>query len=97
MRLPLCLLLAVLAGCSTFEPGPVRSIEWQEWQDGAAMRRFCDERVPQVGRNVFVSAPLPFVGCYRERGPLCIVHTLRDDTDTLGHEVKHCFKGRFHG
>ena len=93
MRL-LLLLCAALAGCSTVS-GPVRSVEWVEWTDRAALRHFCDERVPMAGKFVSVSANL--IGCYRERGPVCIAHTMKDDTDTLGHEVKHCFKGRFHG
>lgn len=42
---------------------------------------------------------LNVVGCYRDGGVVCRVYTLKNDPeehDTLGHEVKHCFQGRFH-
>lgn len=77
-------LLVMLAGCSF---NGARNITWEVVPTLQELQQICWTKSPNV------------VGCFRDGGVVCRVYTLEGDKeehDTLGHEVKHCFKGRFH-
>ena len=103
MRLTHLLLLLLLGGCAT-QPAAIpqdgalsRQITWVISDDP---QRDCD----RIGGGRRTILPLKTLGCanWKDRNN-CVIYLRapRDEHDrraieTLGHEVLHCFAGRFH-
>lgn len=85
-------LLLVLAGCAHVPPDVV-SVRWVKVEDPVA-----------ACRKAYPSAPFWGVrGCTVMRGAECTIYARDADGEqdrerlaTLGHELKHCFDGRWH-
>lgn len=86
------LLLASSAHAETY-------VDWVTLPE-AELQQACN--VPLSAQDT--SPDIKVNGCYRMKGPVCRVYT-RKPTDandqevhrTLGHEIRHCFEGKFHG
>lgn len=83
------IIVLFLAGCSAFDntfeaenkPGKVVEVRVV---DQAMMREICKTESYTLGCAVF-------------NNTRCIIYTERETThDTFGHELRHCFYGRFH-
>lgn len=92
--------LLLLAGCATVDPARMIQVQLHEL-DMAALVRVCNRGTRDHEPDL--------LGCYNYIGDVCHIYTLprwvREDRDgdlsgyhrTLGHELDHCGRGRFHG
>ena len=84
---------ALLVGCASIDPSPIRQVTLQLVQTDAEMIRAC-------GHAVFLTAPL---GCAKLHASACTIVAYAPRTfddrrrlETLGHELWHCYKGPNH-
>ena len=94
--------------CATVPEGSTRRVEWRQFTDQAELNRVCDSRVPLGSASITAmlsQRPAGRVeGCFRQAGDTCVINTMkvgladpREIHDTIGHEIRHCFDGLFHG
>jgi len=81
-------LSAMLAGC-TSSPVGVR-VHWIKADSDIEVERLCF----RAGAR---SPNAQMIGCQYWNGSTCTVIVKVADEVILGHEVRHCFDGRFHG
>ena len=82
------LLAALLAGCAS-SPDGVR-VNWIKARTPLELEGMCF----RAGAR---SPEAQVLGCQYWSGSICTVIVLAGDEVILGHEVRHCFDGRFHG
>ena len=83
----------LLSGCATVsrQVGPSVEVQWLRAKDLADVERLCSRGKPQIHYNIS--------GCQWNEGPRCYVVAMDyggETLTTLGHEVKHCFDGKWH-
>jgi hypothetical protein len=88
-------LVAALTGCAVPVPRfetAVGLVQWHKVKDLQDMRVICDD--------VRFKMPGITYGCYKMDSENKVCHIYAMDNEryfgTLGHELKHCFDGRFH-
>ena len=86
--------LCVLGGCASADGSVLVKWERQSFDD---LQKTC---APGPLGNLYNAR---FGGCYRKVGDKCVIYTQAPkgvhDVDVhgaLGHELRHCFVGRFH-
>ena len=95
MRFVGLLLIGIsLVGCASTAPnGEAVRVRW-EVASLKDVNEICNDGIPMANRK-------RALGCYRRSFDECTIYTadLKEDPDlhdTLGHELRHCFVGRFH-
>lgn len=78
------IVLILLTGCAA--PQTVR-VEWIKTRDALEAERLCFQAGARSQHQI--------LGCQFWRGGVCTVVSPADEV-LLGHEVRHCFDGRFH-
>lgn len=79
------IILLLLCGCAV--PKKVVLVEWIKARDSLEVERLCF----QAGARSYYQ----ILGCQFWRSGVCTVISPADEV-LLGHEVRHCFDGRFH-
>ncbi len=87
MKLILILSL-FLAGCAT--RGEVVSVKWIKASSLEDVRVLCSNQGQSLRQGHSVK------GCQWYASGVCMVVSMDMDFDTTGHEVKHCFDGKWH-
>lgn len=95
------ILLLILAGCAAQPVNDERAVPvvWHRVNSEAEILVICKER-GTVGYARSLN------GCYRRENGVCHIYApdppmkdgqyVKGQWGTLGHEIKHCFDGRFH-
>ena len=87
----------LLAACSEVDESDIIRVQWKRFANANDLARNCDSRMQgaTMGEPFYASGKV--LGCYDRLGDMCYIRTMQDtDLDTLGHELKHCFEGRWH-
>ena len=80
--------LFFLSGCLSLRPGSI-PVDWIKVKDKEEATSWC--------ASYSRSRTYPKVyGCQYWLGGTCIIVAPQTDHDTIGHELRHCFEGRFH-
>ena len=90
------LLIALLTGCSTFTAKPYE----ERLTDATVVTWITVDNVHETCIKMGVKDPGPLQdlkGCARYNAKFCRITTARTTSmEILGHELRHCFEGRFH-
>lgn len=96
----ICAFAAMLTGCGSLrapqdDSGAIR-VRWHKTPaDTVALK--CVALQTQRAAAWLERTRINVAGCYQIKGEVCHVYADADDTRALGHEVKHCFDGPWHG
>ena len=90
------LLILLLAGCGTFTAKPYED----RVTEATIVTWITSEDVEKDCINAGVKDPGPLrtiLGCAKYNAKTCRIYTGKVTTmETLGHELRHCFEGKFH-
>ena len=97
MRIAIAALVAVLTGCASAPEYFQASHDqyrpvWVTWKYVDDVDTTC-----RIVGNVEPSREI--VGCakYSQQLGVCIIYTAKDtNTSVVGHEIRHCFEGKYH-
>jgi hypothetical protein len=90
------LLIILLTGCSTFTARPYE----ERVTEATIVTWITVDDIQETCKNLGIKDPGPFrhlLGCVKYSKKTCRIYTEKiTSMEILGHELRHCFEGKFH-